>query len=153
MNQSLAHVTGKQAEYLDAARKNAGLIASGLEKISPILDRLGYETCVFCPSPCCVTADIYLDFPDLLFFHLMGFPVPDRQLRVSARNTCRHLGPKGCIKSRLYRPFTCTWYLCPAQKSRLRNRAPETDGYLGKTMDEIKKARKNMEKAFIRAVF
>jgi len=77
--------------------------------IFSMLDDLCNNTCPWCPAPCCLSAMVWFDFPDLLSFHLSGQDIPPSQAKTNLKETCRYLGHEGCSLSRICRPWICTW--------------------------------------------
>lgn len=114
------------------------------------MDALADLTCTRCPEPCCLRASVYFDLTDLIYLHLNGTRVPDRQLRETAGQTCRYLTTRGCGLERSRRPWACTWYLCPTQTGRLttEGRRAEVETLLA----EAKLCRRALERKFIAAV-
>ncbi len=148
-SQSLDHLIGLHERELKKARSLARNIATRLESIFPLIDELCRVTCPFCPDPCCLVAKVYFDFPDLLFFHLTGQPIPEDQLRHTRQEVCRFLGPRGCTLSRSVRPWACTRYMCPPQMTVLRKRDPGTQAFFNDAIQAIKVLRQEMESEFI----
>jgi hypothetical protein len=138
------------------ALKNAVLMArdidARLDSICPLLDELCRVTCPWCPNPCCLSAEVWIDFKDLLFLHLGGHPIPDRQLRSNSKKVCRCLRPKGCVLPRMSRPWICTWYLCPTQKAILRRKSQYAQDKFSRQIQAVKDCRRKMEAEFIRIV-
>jgi len=109
-----------------------------LESIFLLLDDLCAITCPWCPDPCCLTARVWIDFKDLLFLHLNGHQIPPAQLLADLKETCRYLGPRGCMLSRIARPWVCTWYLCPTQKANLPKKPNPVQDKFIRTVQAIK---------------
>jgi hypothetical protein len=62
---------------------------------------------------------------------------------------CCYRHPRGCRLARISRPWICTWYLCPAQTSRIRR--PPVIEYHG-LEDEIRgiqAARRRLKGVFL----
>lgn len=120
VNRHLTEIlTGYDAARVPA-RRTARRIHERMAALAPAMDRLAAATCSRCPSPCCLTADVWFDRLDLLRIHLLHLPAPPAQPRSSRGQICRYLGPRGCRLPRDRRPWICTWYLCPVQTRRLR---------------------------------
>ena len=132
-------------------RRQARQIRRLLESLFPLMEDLCHRTCPDCTDICCQRAWVWADFRDLLFFHLAGISVPERQLVSRQGDHCRYAGPAGCRLDRLQRPFVCTWYICPAQTRLLDNR-PDEKRHLSSALEQIKDLRKQMESTFIRVV-
>jgi hypothetical protein len=136
--------------------KNAVMLArdteASLESIFTILDDLCSVTCPWCPNPCCLSAEVWIDFKDLLFLHLAGHPVPDKQLRSQMKKVCRCWRPKGCVVPRILRPWICTWYLCPTQMAILRRKSRRIRDKFSRQIKAVKDCRRKMEAEFIRVV-
>lgn len=150
-NTFLARTISNDDSALADCRRQARQARRLLESLFPLMDALCRRTCPDCTNICCRRAWVWVDFRDLLFFHLAGIPVPDRQLVSERGDHCRYAGSAGCRLDRLQRPFVCTWYICPAQTRLLDNRSKEKRG-LSSALEQIKNLRKKMESAFIRVV-
>lgn len=152
-NLTLATTISTHAAELNQARFIAGDIQEQLNSITHFMDRLCGKTCAYCPTACCLSAKIWADFKDVLFWHLACQAVPLEQNISHSHDICQYLGSRGCVLPRLSRPFVCTWYLCPTQVSRLR-RIPENDDRtrLQNALQSIKQQRLMMENAFVAAV-
>ena len=121
-----------------------------LQLINPLLDQLCRQTCTFCPDPCCMEAKIWYDIKDLLFLHLCLQPCPPGQPLALNRRFCSYLGTRGCSLPRRMRPWICTYYLCPAQKGRLRRFAPARLAFFEAVAEQIKIHRQGLLTAFER---
>jgi len=150
-NTCLVKTIGNHEAALADCRRQARQTRHLLEILFPLMEDLCRRTCPDCTDICCQRAWVWADFRDLLFFHLAGIPVPERQLVCLRGDHCRYAGPNGCRLERLQRPFICTWYICPAQ-TRLLNNRPEEKRHLFSKLDQIKNSRKQMEASFIRVV-
>lgn len=139
----------KQYDPTPAVRSAVKLKAA-LYLIHPLMDELGRKVCRFCPDPCCLTARVYFDRRDLLFFALTGLPIPFAQTTAGPNDVCRYLGPAGCTLARDIRPFVCTWYLCPTQKARLkRERRLST---VNRRLEQLVRMRKQTAALFIKTM-
>lgn len=152
VNRDLDYLVRRHYDALKYAIMLVRDIDGLLTSMFPILDDLCRVTCPWCPEPCCLTAEVYIDFKDLLFFHLGGHPIPDKQLRSNSKKVCRCLRPKGCVLSRMARPWICTWYLCPTQKAILRRKSHRTRDEFSRMIQDVKTCRTEMEAEFIRVV-
>jgi hypothetical protein len=101
------------------------------------------------PDPRCHVATVWFDFKDLVFMHLGDLALATGQLTRTAEGTCSCCGPTGCHLPRLNRPWTCTWYLCPAQKNLLTGMPENTLTRFDAEVDAIKCLRKQLEAEFI----
>lgn len=151
-NQSLERLLRLHRSKLALAGVFARDVQAQLESIFPVLDDLCASTCPWCPDPCCLSAKVWIDFKDLLFFHLRGHKIPPGQLLANVKQICRYASLKGCTLARVTRPWVCSWYLCPTQKAVLRNKPRSVQGKFYQTVQAIKSGRENMETAFIRVV-
>lgn len=122
------------------------------ESLFALLDELCARTCRHCPDPCCLNAKVWIDFPDLLFLHLSGQPVPQAQLLTDTDEDCRYWTPSGCTLPRIARPWTCTWYLCPAQQAVLRGKDIAEQEAFNRKIQTVKVVRRKLEAEFIRVV-
>jgi hypothetical protein len=145
----MALLIDRHRPALDRTAGAAAAIRTRLDILFPILDGLCEPTCPECRAPCCRHATVAFDHPDLIFLHLAGQAVPPLQPRTAPGGACNYLGPRGCLLPRAGRPWICTWYLCPSQKSLLQE---EPAKIVSQTISEIKGLRKEMETAFIRTV-
>jgi len=150
-NTCLAHTMRQNQAVLAESHRQAHRMRRRLESIFPLMDRLCRKTCPDCAEVCCRRAWVWADFKDLLFLHLAGIPVPDRQLLGRQGGHCRYSSPDGCGLDRLQRPFVCTWYLCPTQTHILRKQPAEMQ-ILQASLKRMKGLRQTMEMSFIRAV-
>jgi hypothetical protein len=151
-NQSLNFLIQRNLSELDRAMSLAQKVQSRLALIFSILDDLCKATCPWCPDPCCLTARVWIDFKDLLFIHLGGHPIPSKQLLPNLKDACRYWSLKGCVLSRMSRPWVCTWYLCPTQKVNLRRKTRQTQDEFSRLIQVVKACRTEMEAEFIRIV-
>ncbi len=146
------HIT-LNAIKMDNARKYALDIDRSMESLFPILDELCSTTCFMCPDPCCLKATVWFDLKDMLFLHLGALPVPEAQPTNEKETVCRNIGPQGCRLPRKARPWMCTLYICPSQMILLREKRPEEQEVFNNTMAEIKQWRKNLEEAYLEAIY
>lgn len=112
-----------KAQHLPHVQQQVRAIEQHLRSLDVLFKHLGPQTCRMCPDPCCQVAKIYFDFRDLVFIMLHSQQLPPNQPLPALTESCQYLGPKGCRLSRDMRPWVCTWYLCPVQKSFLRSGA------------------------------
>ncbi|WDP89884.1 MAG: hypothetical protein HUN04_09255 [Desulfobacter sp.] len=143
----LGYIDSKRYNDLGPVRSLARRIEMRFHRMAGDLDSLCARTCPGCTDNCCQRAVIWYDFRDLLYLYFSpdGGPdrMPDRQI-VKSGDLCPHLGAAGCRLPRDRRPFVCTWYFCPAQKSEAAGLA------LNEAVLEIKAARIDMEAEFCR---
>jgi hypothetical protein len=151
-NAGFAHVLHRNHRATDASRRLAHELLAQMAALFPLMDRLCRTTCPTCSDVCCRHACVWIDFRDLLFLHLAGLSVPDGQLLGGRGEHCRFACPDGCRLDRIRRPFICTWYLCPDQTRCLRE-DPAEMRRTTKCLQRMKHLRRDMEIAFIRAVF
>jgi len=134
--------------------KTADQIRQRFEEISGSIEKLCSDTCVYCEDICCIRANIWFDFKDLLyiFFGLNQFPASQiiKNSSGNRKRACCHFSGKGCMLSRLERPFICTWYFCPEQKEYLACHHQKTKQAIDQNLMEIKFLRNKMEEEFIR---
>lgn len=152
VNRDLDYLIHRHYGALKNAMKSARDLEARLTSIFPLLDDLCKVTCPWCPDPCCLTAEVWMDFKDLLFLHLGGHPIPDKQLRSNSKKVCRCWKPKGCALPRMVRPWICTWYICPTQKAILRRKSGHTRDKFSSLIQAVKISRTEMEDEFIRIV-
>ena len=137
---------------LGSALATAREVRSRLASIFPFLNDLCMATCRCCPEPCCLTANPWYDFRDLLFLHLNFLEIPRSQPVHADKDTCCYLSPRGCMLSRITRPWICTWYLCPTQTENLKNRNRRQWETINQTVSDIKRGREQLEVEFIRVI-
>jgi hypothetical protein len=152
VNRNFERLIRRHGSKMDQAVALARNIQVRLESIFSLLDDLCAVTCPWCPNYCCLVAKVWIDFRDLLFLHLNGHQIPDAQPLLHLKETCHYWSPKGCTLPRITRPWVCTWYLCPTQKARLRQKPKSVQDNLSRAVQAIKTARKKMESEFIRIV-
>ncbi len=148
VNAALAHLLRRHRAAMGHCRDLAARLQRRIDDLGPVMDRLCWQTCPDCRTPCCAGALVWFDFRDLLFHHLAGMPLPACQPRYPHRRHCRFLAPDGCRLPRPQRPWLCTWYLCPAQTAILRRHHIRLDAEIA----AIKNLRQNLEGAFIAVV-
>lgn len=151
-NQTLTYLMHCHNTHLRIPAETASRVDTLMESMDGLLDRLGKETCARCASPCCLTADVYYDFKDLLFLHLTQQKTPDGQPRLKNGDVCRYLEAGGCRIPRRQRPWICTWYICAVQKNFLIEHPEFGGGHLQSTIAQIGKLRKQTESIFIDVV-
>lgn len=134
---------------LDPARALASCIVHRYDLAGDLFDALAEASCGRCRRPCCLDAQVWLDFKDLLVIHLSGQSPPPAQLRGNRRERCLYLASNGCTLPRGKRPWVCTWYICPAQRRVLTRDIPRGPERLAKWWQEIAALREAMEEAFL----
>jgi len=149
-NLAIGHLCTRHHASLESVRKTARDLQACLETFFPILDCLCSQTCPECQAPCCQVATVWFDFKDLVFMHLSGSAIATVQLTRTPAGECGCCGPSGCRLPRLSRPWICSWYLCPSQKTLLAAMPAKTAAQFEKTVIEIKQLRNRMETEFIR---
>lgn len=152
VNRTLNFLLNRYRKDMLRAVQVAHDIADALNAVFPVQDFLCSETCTHCPEPCCLNATVWLDFKDLLFFHLTGQYIPEKQLIEKTGDVCRYSSPTGCLLPRLSRPWTCTYYLCPPQKLKLRRFPEDLIRDFEEKTDLIKQKRKMLEKIFMQLI-
>lgn len=127
-------------------QKNFELMADPMEKLCA-------DTCVNCEDICCLRATIWFDFKDLLYIYCATGKFPESQIKkVSLKNKtkgCHYFTEKGCILSRIKRPFVCTWYFCPTQKEYLKLHYPNLILDFDRILSNIKELRNKIEEEFV----
>jgi hypothetical protein len=152
VNRNLDYLIHRHHDALKHAVMLARVMEGSLKSIFILLDDLCSVTCPWCPTPCCLSAEVWIDFKDLVFLHLAGHPIPDRQLRSHLKKVCRCWRPKGCVLPRISRPWICTWYLCPTQKANLLRKSCDIRDKFSRQIQMVKDCRRKMEAEFIRVV-
>jgi hypothetical protein len=137
---------------LDPVYKRAEAIRQLFESLSRPMDDLCAATCINCRDICCQKATIWYDFKDLLYLYFAFDKLPEAQISKNKDNSglchCGHFSATGCLLSRLERPFVCTWYLCPDQKTVITS-GRTTDGKnFPEIISHIKRLRNEMEREF-----
>lgn len=151
-NDTIAHLIRIHQPELGQTIEVAKEIERQMETLFPLLDEFCGQTCVTCPSPCCVTATVWVDYCDLLFLHLCGLHIPEHQLIEKQPDSCRFNSATGCKLPRLSRPWVCTLYLCPPQMALLRQKAPQIKSQFETTVKFIKAKRRRLEEMFLNIV-
>lgn len=150
VNDAIGYLLDRQTLQISHLHSLADSIRTQLTALYPVMDDLCRLSCPWCPTPCCISARIWYDTRDLLFFHLAAIPVAPGQPNADGNQTCRYLGPVGCRLDRLARPWICTWYICPPQKACLRKQGRGRLEWLETRIARIQTDRKNLETEFIR---
>ncbi len=127
----------------------ANSIADNLQAIDEIMDQLCASTCLCCPEPCCLHADVRYDFRDLLFLHCQQEALPLYQPRLHPGRPCSFLERGGCLLPRPLRPFLCTWYLCPWQMKMIQKASSLDMAHVLQRLQSIQQQRKELEDEFI----
>ena len=148
-NGAIKYLMDRHRDRLGEVFKKAEAIKANLESLFPLLDDLCKNTCVACPSTCCLTATVWLDYCDLIFLHANGLHVPPNQLIEKQPDSCRFNSSHGCTLPRLSRPWVCTLYLCPPQMALLREKGNDIRDAFHRKTKIIKADRKILEKLFI----
>jgi hypothetical protein len=151
-NRALGRWIESKWNELSQARKIAREIRRHLESIFPLLDEISWDTCPWCPEPCCIVNKVWLDFEDLLFLHLLDLRIPPAQLITGDGDACRYLTHRGCKLPRLIRPWACTLHMCPTQMGCLGRKRPSVQSEYQSTIQSIKNRRFDMVGALNRTV-
>lgn len=158
-NQVLRDLIIRYDGQLDDCRLFAESVRRHLDAIDPMMETVCAATCPWCPDACCMKATVWFGFPDLLFMYLIGADIPPGQPKVRRGGVCAYLGPRGCRLPRHRRPWTCTRYICPTQKrwwqapvNRTTDQAGDQPMVFDDLVQKIRKARQEMETAFIAVV-
>lgn len=149
---SIKHPLKLHRYQLDKALALAKTLRIQLVSIFSLIDDLCRMSCPWCPDPCCLKANVWFDFKDILFLSLNNGPIPSQQLKARSGDTCRYSGSKGCTLPRITRPWICTWYLCPTQTAILRKKSRPVRDFFSKTLRNIKTCRREMEIEFIKVI-
>jgi hypothetical protein len=151
-NCALSRLLATHRRILQKAAALAVEIGSGIDDLTPAMADLCHRTCRHCPEPCCITHTVFFDFRDLLFFHLLEGPIPDRQAATDSREPCPFLGCQGCRLPSRIRPWMCIQYLCPAQRGVLDKRGRKAVAVLQAKIDRIGSRRIRMEAEVVRRI-
>ena len=139
---------------MDPVRDLALAVRQSLENLSGQMDRLCSASCPECRDICCERALIWYDFKDLVYHYLAFDCLPGEQIRKISKpnqgSCCSRLAAEGCSLPRSRRPFVCTWYVCPAQKSILQRDSGGCGLELFKEIERVKGMRNRMEEQFCR---
>ena len=123
-----------------------------LESIFSSLDDICRMTCPKCPDACCLSANPWYDWRDLIFFHLNQLSIPPTQTIKGFKETCCYISRRGCTLPQITRPWICTGYLCPSQTANLKDRCVDQWQTLSRVIGEITALRKKLENEFIRVI-
>jgi hypothetical protein len=151
-NESIRYHVYLHQTHFDRTEELALIMVQQLKSIFPLLDELARSACCRCPEPCCSTAKVWFDFHDLLFLHFSGQPLPLTQAMDNRAGHCRYLGENGCVLPRLLRPWICTRYLCPVQRSILKEKPVAVQTLFYHVVQAVKTGRQRMEDEFVRVV-
>lgn len=149
VNDAVRYLIGRHKANLGPVMETARYIETLLKSFFPLQDQLVQETCVGCQCPCCETATVWYDFCDILFNHLTGQELTERQLIGKQGDICGCFSHRGCVMPRLSRPWVCTLYFCPQQMHRIRVRGQEVKNASDQLIHDIRVARKKLETSFI----
>ena len=152
INRSIADLIRRYQWELRQVDSLAHEVKSSLESLFAPMDRLCELTCPRCEKPCCRVANLWFDFRDLLFLHLIGRAPPESQPLKKTDDHCRFLSATGCRLPRISRPWICTWYLCPPQTAIIRTNKPHFQATIESNLHRIKKMRTLMEDEFISVI-
>lgn len=150
-NNSFGHIVRHFPYRIEKATFHARMIRDIITALSPVMDEL-CSICHSCASPCCTHATIWYDFRDLLYLHLTGASIPGCQIVKEPGMSCPLFEKTGCTIHRVFRPFICTWYICPGQNAFIHKRYPEKKQKIQNMLFLLKKHRKEMENKFIHGV-
>ena len=148
-NRALKRLVDRHRADLQLTAEIGEKIRCALESLFPIFDQLCRSTCQWCPEPCCIVNKVWIDFQDLLFWHLIECTIPPGQLKSTDLEPCRYLKHRGCMLPRLIRPWGCTQYVCRTQQKRLLENNPAQEVYVDQTIQAIRLARFDMEASFV----
>ena len=96
-NHAISYLLKKRAPLTEDLRQHAYQLCALLNRLFPLLDRLCFDTCLFCPDPCCMNATIWFDLKDMVMLHLLNADIPFAQPLYRQEDYCRYLG-KGNIR-------------------------------------------------------
>lgn len=140
-------------EKLTSSRTIAAQLEGLYRQVDLQLDAVCTLTCPDCNDNCCRRATVWYDLRDLLSVFFITGHFPTAQIKKSSTNQCRHLSSMGCLLPRVERPFICTWYICSEQRQKLDTSSSlKEKTSLLVDIQQIKQARGELEKAFIKAV-
>jgi hypothetical protein len=148
-NASVAYLFEKNQNRLKQMTDIAGHIYDMLLQLDAFYEPLCSQTCHVCQKPCCLSADVWFDLKDILFFHAATQPIALESPRKLKNLPCSFLSSKGCVLPRTSRPWICTWYLCPAQKQWLKTKQPCQLKAIENLTRKIGIWRKKLEACFI----
>jgi len=151
-NQAVSESIRRNKRTMIAAMDLGQRIRARIEVLDNPMNDLCARTCQDCQDSCCSRAKVWFDFKDLIYLHLGASAIPTDQSIASMDQTCRYLTGKGCVLPRVQRPFICTWYICAAQKDRLRHLPRSGAQFLLNSLDALKAGRRQLENLFIQSV-
>lgn len=152
INRCIRNWVEERTAGLEKATRLAVAIRHGIEDLDPLMEALCKEACPQCPASCCGIARVWFDFKDLITFHLAGLPIPGGQIHRSPGAACPNLSSAGCRLPRPFRPYICTWYLCPSMKEALGTTDPRRRARVDRLMTDLGGYRRALETAFIEAL-
>jgi hypothetical protein len=151
-NCALARLLSRHQRVLNKATAVALEIRREIDELTPLMTELCRRTCRFCPEPCCITNTVWIDFRDLLFFHLTDEPIPPCQAASDSGDACPFLSHRGCRLPRRIRPWMCIKYICPAQRAVLQKKERPVSAALCADIQKIERNRLRMEVEVIRRI-
>lgn len=123
-------------------------IAAGIDWLDRPMQAYCQSTCADCPDPCCSARKVFFRLSDLLYLVVLDEALPLGQTRQQAGESCRYLGPAGCLLPRRYRPYVCTWFLCAPQMERFNQEPPAFQRRFIQALTTIRAARLDLEAAY-----
>lgn len=115
------------------------------------LDDICRLTCPTCEDVCCMRARLWFDVKDLIPYYTRFGRFPDGQIVKTGKGTasaCCYLSLNGCKLPRAQRPYVCTWYLCPDQKTILKT-MPVASEKIEASLARIKLLRNQIRNLFL----
>jgi hypothetical protein len=127
-------------------QETARRIRTGIEEISPFIQRATRTVCPKCEDVCCISKHGYYNFEDLVYTHALGLKAPQHESGREDSDPCQFLSEKGCSMDRAVRPSGCNWYFC----SSLLDHMEELPGYreFDDALREVAKLWMNMMEEF-----
>lgn len=150
-NWTMKYLNRRHYQALCRARDLADAIHACLQNLFPLMNSLCEAACSQCRACCCQQAKPYFDFRDLVYLHLREEKIPAGQPIGTSEESCRYHIQNGCLLPRSNRPWICTWYTCPAQRSLLPEGEWDTTR-LDHQLRGIKEQRESLEREFIQVV-
>ncbi len=112
VNKIICSWLNRSDQIARSARSCTRIIKENLEWLDPFFQRYVESSYYRCPDPCCQATNIFFDRADLLYLHSLAASIPPSQTRIKSGDPCLYLTEQGCVLPRIYRPYTCTWFMC-----------------------------------------
>jgi len=105
-------VFSRRSHRLQKVRELARKIRTGIDAISPFIQRSAGVICPLCKNVCCISKHGYFNYEDIMYLSALGLKPPALEFGRNDNDPCRFLTETGCSMERSVRPSGCNWYFC-----------------------------------------